>query len=255
MFDSRRFQEMRKGRFGETFSFLQKTESTNSVALENAKKGAGEGAVIFADCQTQGRGRGNHGWFSPEGVNIYASIVLHPLRERLHHLPFIVATALAQTLDESQIECDLKWPNDVLHRDKKLAGILIQTASEENELQFAIVGVGVNLNVEEFPEELRSIASSAFQVLGRRVDREAFLASFLWNLEQKYFASEPWDQLMREFSKRSSYFRDCEVDVNLGERRIHGTTAGLDRSGGLIVRTSSGNEIVYAGEVSSCRKK
>jgi BirA family biotin operon repressor/biotin-[acetyl-CoA-carboxylase] ligase len=255
MFDLLRFQQLRKGTFGESFLFLEKIDSTNLIAIDQAKKRVVEGTVVFADRQTQGRGRGSHTWFSPEGVNIYVSIVLYPAQERLYRLPFLTALALSQTFEQWQIKCDLKWPNDILHRERKIAGILIQTSSEQNQVQFAIVGVGVNLNVEQFPEELNSIAVSAFQALGREIDRETFLAVFLSNLEHFYRGDESWDELMLRFSKRSTYFRDCEVEVDLGDRRIRGITAGVDRSGGLIVETPSGREIVYAGEVSSCRKK
>jgi BirA family transcriptional regulator, biotin operon repressor / biotin---[acetyl-CoA-carboxylase] ligase len=255
MFDVQRFQQLRESAFGENLLFLRTTESTNLIAIEQAKQCVMEGTVVLADCQTQGRGRGAHSWFSPDGLNLYLSIVLYPKQDRLHYLPFFASISLAQTLEHWQIECDLKWPNDVLHDEKKMAGILIQTASEENQIQFAVVGLGVNLNIEEFPAELNRIAVSAFQVVGSKIDREAFLAAFLSNFERIYRGNLSWDELVALLANRSSYLYDCEVEVNLGEHAIRGTTDGLESSGGLIVKTSSGREIVHAGEVSSCRKK
>jgi BirA family biotin operon repressor/biotin-[acetyl-CoA-carboxylase] ligase len=255
MFNLKRFEENRRGRFGAPFLFFETIASTNAIAVEKAREKIAEGTVIFADCQTSGRGRGNHSWFSPSGVNIYASMILYPSEERLHHLPFLTAVALSQTLEQWGIKCDLKWPNDILYREKKLGGILIQTSTEESRLQFAVVGVGVNLNVESFPPDLQQIAVSGFQVIGRKIDREAFLAAFLWNLEQMYREGHSWDQLAVLFADRSSYVRDCEVDVDLGDRHIKGRSAGLDRTGGLILQTLTGYETIHAGEIFSCRKK
>jgi len=257
MFDSRRFKELRSGTFGESFLYFPSTQSTNQIALEKARENVPEGSVILADSQSQGRGRGSHAWFSPPNGNLYCSVILYPRQERLHYLPFIAAVALFQTLEEWRITGDLKWPNDVLVQGKKLAGILVQTSMEENRLRFAILGIGVNLNVEEFPPDLAPIAISAFQVLGLKVDREAFLASLLRNLEQLYgrINTIPWEELIHMFGSRSSYLRDCPVQVELDGKQITGITGGIDPMGGLIVQTTSGREIVYAGEIFSCRKK
>jgi BirA family transcriptional regulator, biotin operon repressor / biotin---[acetyl-CoA-carboxylase] ligase len=257
MFDLQKFQEIRKGKFGECFHYDPETQSTNRIAIEKAREGFPEGSVVFADSQSQGRGRGDHTWFSPAKVNLYTSVILYPPPERLHYLPFITALALSRTLEEWRVPSGLKWPNDVLAQGKKLAGILIQTSMEENRLQFAVVGIGVNLNVENFPSELKGTAISALQILGRKIDREAFLTSLLLNLEKLYenMNDMSWDELIGMYGSRSSSLQDCEVRVNMDGNWISGVTGGVDPMGGLIVRTSSGKEIVYAGEISSCHKK
>ena len=254
MFDVQKFQRLRKGKFGEAFFFYPEIDSTNRIALEKAREGSPEGSAIVADCQTQGRGRGNHSWFSPAGVNLYLSLILYPPQKKLHYLPFFTAIALSDTLEEWKLSTDLKWPNDILVHGKKIAGILIQTATEENRLQFSVVGIGVNLNMETIPAALQATAVSAAQILGSFIDREAFLASLLRRLEQRYQSMESWDELVKVFQQRSSFVRDCSVVVEMEGRRISGVTAGMDAMGGLIVQTSSGEEIVYAGEISSCRK-
>lgn len=257
MFDNEKFQQIRRGTFGQQFFYFQEIHSTNAIAVEKARERVEEGSIVFADSQSEGRGRGNHKWFSPADVNLYFTAILYPDNSRLHYLPFLAGLAISRALGQLQIESDLKWPNDVLVQGKKIAGILIQTSMEENYLQFAILGIGMNVNVKNFPPDLSQNSISAFQALGRELDREELLALVLFELEQLYEKIDKytWDELTRMFSDRSSYIQGCDVEVEQQGRIITGTTSGLDSMGGLILQTSQGKEIVYAGEISSCRKK
>ena len=256
MFDVQRFQILRKGNFGSELRYYEEIESTNPVALELARNRATEGTVVLADRQLQGRGRNSHGWFSPGGVNLYFTMILYPDTDRLHYLPFLVALSIARTLEQFGVSCDLKWPNDVLVQGKKISGILIQTSMEENRLQFALVGVGINLNIKAFPSDLEPIATSVLQVTGKDVDREEFFASQLLALEQLYKRSREmtWEELSAAFKSKSSFVEGCEVRITQDGKVTMGTTAGLDPMGGLILKTTTGQEVFYAGEVQSCRK-
>jgi BirA family biotin operon repressor/biotin-[acetyl-CoA-carboxylase] ligase len=257
MFDVRKFHEFRKGDFGKRLIYFDDIDSTNRVASDLARSGATEGTVILADSQTQGRGRNTHTWYSPPGVNLYFTVILFPQAERLHYLPYLAGLSIAQALDQLGIDCDLKWPNDILIDGKKAGGVLIQTSIEENRLQFALLGIGINVNTVSFPEQLQSIATSLAQVLGREIDRENFFAHLLFEFEQLYgrIAVMSWEELTDLFSRRSSILQGCHVQIEQQGEIKTGVTAGLDSMGGLVLQTPAGREIFYAGEIVSCRKK
>jgi BirA family transcriptional regulator, biotin operon repressor / biotin---[acetyl-CoA-carboxylase] ligase len=257
MFDVAKFQKFRKGNFGSRLHYFDEIDSTNRVAADLARTGAEEGAVVLADSQTKGRGRNVHTWYSPAGVNLYFTVILSPPTDRLHYLPFLVGLSIAQTLELWKIECDLKWPNDVLVNGKKVCGVLIQTSMEDNRLQFALAGIGINVNARNFPEELQPIAISLAKITNEEIDREKFLADILLELEQLYgrMASMSWEELTDQIGRRSSFLRGCAVQIEQQGEIISGITDGLDAMGGLIVRTPAGKETFYAGEILSCRKK
>jgi BirA family transcriptional regulator, biotin operon repressor / biotin---[acetyl-CoA-carboxylase] ligase len=257
MFNVTKFQNLRKGRFGSDLRFFEQVASTNLIAADLARENVPEGTVVLAESQTQGRGRNNHSWYSPPGVNLYFTIILYPPSERLHYLPYIVALSVSNSLNDLRIPCDLKWPNDILIDGKKVAGILIQTSMEENRLQFALSGIGINVNASNFPAEISSTAGSVRDRLGRDVERENLLASILSEFEQLYarISSMKWSDLAAMVSQHSSYVQGCEVQIEQQGKTIYGTTAGLDSMGGLIVRTESGTESFYTGEITSCRRR
>jgi BirA family biotin operon repressor/biotin-[acetyl-CoA-carboxylase] ligase len=257
MFDTAKFQTARKGDFGASLQIFQEIDSTNRVAADLAKKNVKEGMIIFAESQSHGRGRENHTWYSPKGENLYFTLILYPPASRLHYLPFLTGLSIVETLEECGVDCELKWPNDILVAGKKIAGILIQTSMEENRLAYAIVGIGINLNTKEFPSELQSVAISAVQIIAKNVDREKFLAALLSKIEHRYqnISDLSWEDLVEQVQQKSSFLRDCEVQIERGGSITIGTTAGLDSMGGLIVRTKLGEEVFYAGEIQACRKR
>lgn len=257
MFDLRKFHEFRKGETGKRLIYFDEVDSTNRVGGDLARSGATEGTVILADSQTQGRGRNTHTWYSPAGVNLYFTVILFPKAGLLHYLPFVAGLSIAQALDHLGIHCDLKWPNDILINGKKAGGVLIQTSIEENRLQFALLGIGINVNGTSFPEELQSIAISLAQELGHEINREEFFADILFEFEQLYgrIAGMSWRELTDLFSRRSSMVLGCPVQIEQQGEIKTGVTAGLDSMGGLILQTPAGKEVFYAGEIVSCRKK
>ncbi len=257
MFDIRKFHELRKGNFGKQLVYYDEIDSTNRVASELARSGAEEGTVVIADGQTQGRGRNARTWYSPPGVNLYFTVILFPPVERLHYLPYVAGLSVVRTMDLLRIDSDLKWPNDILINGKKAGGILIQTSIEQNRLQFALAGIGINVNAREFPEELRAIAISLSQVLGREIQREELLADILFDLEQLYgrIAGMSWEEMTDLMGRYSSIVVGCPVEIEQQGEIKSGVTEGLDSMGGLIVRTTAGREVFYTGEIVSCRKK
>ena len=257
MFDLEKFHAIREGKFGEELRYFAEMDSTNRFAADFARLNAVEGTVILADCQREGRGRNSHTWYSPAGVNLYFTVILYPPAARLHYLPFLIGLSIADALEPLGLECDLKWPNDVLCGGKKVSGVLIQTAIEDNRLQFALAGIGINVNVRAFPADLEATATSVALQLGRETDRVPLLASVLWQLEQLYgrMSDISWSDLVAKVEHRSSFLQGCDVLLEKEGEIIAGRTAGLDQLGGLIVETTDGAETFYAGDIQACRKK
>jgi biotin-[acetyl-CoA-carboxylase] ligase BirA-like protein len=160
--------------------------STNASLRELADAGALEGTVVLAESQTAGRGRGHKTWFSPPGVNLYASILFRPpiAAVAAPGFAFIAPLALVDSIREVGGKAGLKWPNDVLVRNRKVAGVRAEMTARGDSVDYIVLGVGVNLNVTH--EALRTglgetgrFATSLREALGRAVDRNAFTARFL----------------------------------------------------------------------------
>ena len=229
--------------------------STNDLARELAEQGAPEGVAVLAREQTRGRGRQGRAWASPLGEGLYLSVILRPPVEpaRATLITLAAAVAVAETLAvDYAIAVDIKWPNDVHARGRKICGILIESAIEKSKLSYAVLGVGVNLGQRQFPADLQEIATSLVIESERRVTPDEFAASLLARLDGWYrMALQQPATLIAEWQARSSYANGCAVRIESGDSRIEGITRGLAPSGALIVETADGTRgEVVAGEVS-----
>lgn len=256
MFQTEEFFNIQKGSFANEFYSFEKLESTNGTAALLARKRCPEGTIVLANEQTKGRGRKGAGWYSPPSTNLYFSVVLYPDISRLQYLPFAAGLAVVRALDQLGLQPELKWPNDILVRDKKVSGIMMESSLESNSVQHVILGCGINVNIQNFPSELVTSATSVVVETGVLTSRESLLASFLIEFETLYekIKEISWDEFSLEIERRSSYIQGCPVRIVLDGETWEGFTAGLDSYGGLVLKTASGNRIFYAGEVQSCRK-
>ena len=229
--------------------------STNELAKEMAASGAPEGTTILAREQTLGRGRLGRSWASAAGQGLYMSVILRPAVEarRFAVMTLAAAVSVAETLEGSfAIPADIKWPNDVMVSERKVCGILLETASEGQNLEYAVLGIGVNLSQREFPDELRNSATSLFLESGRLIEPREFLWPLLDRLQYWYQVSTdgPGPVLAR-WEQMSSYARGCAVRVTSVAKEFVGLTGGLSESGALIVQLVSGERIdLVSGEVS-----
>jgi BirA family biotin operon repressor/biotin-[acetyl-CoA-carboxylase] ligase len=191
-----RLEGFLRGRFGRPYRLLEVTGSTNSDALSWAAAGAPEGAVVAADHQTAGRGRGGRAWASRPGAALLFSVLLRPRRPvgELGLLTTAVGVATAEAVEEvAAIRCGLKWPNDVTVGGRKLAGILTETHLEGSVAAVAVAGVGINVawRREDMPAEVAGRATST-AAEGATVDRSELLAALLVRLEKLYpYACNP----------------------------------------------------------------
>jgi BirA family biotin operon repressor/biotin-[acetyl-CoA-carboxylase] ligase len=215
-----------------------------------AARGEPHGTVVVAEKQTAGVGRHGHSWHSESEGGLYLSIILRlPLPpDTLPVLTMALGLAAQRTVDElAGVACDLRWPNDLLLNEKKLAGILVQAP----DAGVLIAGIGVNVNQSAFPEELRSIATSLRLETGQEYSREALLDRIV--AESLRFAEFLTDRgkrsILEQFEARSSYVRGKLVEVDAVDRIVTGITAGLDENGFLRVQTADGIETIVAGGV------
>jgi BirA family biotin operon repressor/biotin-[acetyl-CoA-carboxylase] ligase len=223
--------------FGQPHEHHPVIDSTNARAKKLAAEGAPGGQVVTADEQTAGRGRQGRRWFAPPGGALLYSAILRPLGDR-PLLPLSVPLAVCAAAEElAEVECHVKWPNDVWVGGRKLAGVLIEGRPEED---WAVIGVGFNIDVphESFPEELRGTATSLAGVEPAGAREALNRALSLW-------VGAPAPEVLAEFRRRDA----------LAGRRISwdggaGTAAGIDDAGHLLVDADSGETVTLgAGEV------
>ncbi|HEV2912304.1 MAG TPA: biotin--[acetyl-CoA-carboxylase] ligase [Pyrinomonadaceae bacterium] len=230
--------------------------STNTEAARQARLGAPEGLCIVAREQTAGRGRQERVWISPAGAGLYCSTILHP-RLKLGAWPLLtLAAALAvhdALLEACELETDIKWPNDIHARGRKLSGILAETVETENGRRACILGIGINLSDRAFPRELLRAATSIEALTGRAPDAESLLRALLRALALRYETLEGADGAeltLRAWTARSSYAEGRRVCVSLDGEAFEGTTRGLEPDGALRVETDGGEiRIIRAGDI------
>ena len=198
------------------------------------------GTIVLADRQLAGLGRHGHTWHSEAGHGIYCSIVLPPAPVLTLALGVATADAIAQA---TGIQCDLRWPNDLMLDNRKVAGILVQLVNGN-----AIAGIGINVNHPGFPPELAEEAISLRQHAGRQLSREDILIALFPAIDS--IIGEDTETILRLFTHASSYAAGRRVTVQQPGGDITGTTAGLDQSGFLIVRKDDGTDtLILAGGV------
>lgn len=250
-----------RGSFGRALRYYPSITSTNEEAMAWALEGAPEGAVVGADHQTAGRGRWGRTWSSAPGNLLQTSTVLRP-RIRVADAGLIttcVGVACARAVEEvSGIEVGIKWPNDVNIIGKKIAGILVEShVDATGRVETAIAGVGINVNweVADMPEEIRDRATSISAVTGARVDRLQLLASFLFALESVYglIKAGRREEIIAEAVMRSEVLGQAVTIRFLDGTAVAGRAAGLDASGGLQLETAAGVRTVHVGEIEQLR--
>ena len=224
-------------RFGLPHRHFRRCDSTNTRARELAAAGAPAGTVVTADEQEAGRGRQGRSWVAPAGKALLYSALLRPLQERHAVLPLAVPLAVCETAERlGGGPCRVKWPNDVWIEGRKCAGVLIEARPQDG---WAVIGVGLNLSIEEeeFPPELRAIATSVggADPAGARRELDDRLGAWV--------EADP-ERVLREFRRRDA-LRGRRIVWREGE----GTAAGIDERGNLLVKTGTGEIRLGAGEV------
>ena len=243
---------------GRIVYYYDQTGSTNTDAKRLASEGAAHGTIVVADDQENGRGRRGRSWQSPAGSNVYFTIVLRPEFEpdKASMLTLVMAMSVAEAIrNYCGIEASIKWPNDIVIDKKKVCGILteIEIALETNDIQYVVIGVGINTNQKEFPEDVREIAGSLVNAGGRKVSRAGMRQKVMERFEQNYESFVRIEDLsqMRQAYDTLLVNKDRQVKVLDPKGEYTGTAKGINEKGELLVQKEDGQiEAVYAGEVS-----
>ncbi len=240
---------------GRNVHYFDSTVSTNRVAREIATGGAPEGTLVVAEEQTGGRGRMGRGWFAPRYLGIFCSLILRPELPPTEAPPvtMLAAVALARAIQEvCDVKVGIKWPNDVLIDGKKLCGILTEMSAEMERLNYLVVGMGVNVNIVEFSEELKGIATSLKIETGTFVSRRILLQKLLYEFEQLYrfWLDKGFKPVLTEW-KEYCVTLNCPVRVISARESLEGWAEDVDDTGALMLRLPDGSlKQLVAGEVS-----
>lgn len=261
-FNQESLKQQLSGKFiGHPLYYYQEIGSTNDEAYRLGIKGAPEGTALIAESQSAGKGRMQRVWHSPAGANIYTSIVLRPEFEtaRAPQISIAAGVAVAETLDPyCPGKVWLKWPNDVLIGGKKVCGILAQMKMAGNAIDFVVVGIGinVNLNTEQFPQDIQKIATSLAREARCEISRPELIIRLYENMAKWYRelvqngfgpVKEKWLGLSPMIGK--------PVSVMFREEAMSGTALGLDDDGSLILLTDRDETVrVSAGDATILKR-
>lgn len=245
---------------GDRLLYLPSVESTNSLTMQLAHERPDEGLVVLTDSQTAGRGRQGRRWIDVPGCNVLLSILLRPLFPP-HLLVMLTSLAVVDSIAETcKIAASIKWPNDVLVGDRKVAGILIETSHDSGGNLIAVVGIGVNVNgrIQDFSEHnavqvpLTETATTLEAVCGHTVSREVFIAHLLRYIEESYLTlqqeftavgtatSGHYSRFVRERWRDQLTSLGRTITVHQGNAKVSGIVEDVDDSGGLLLRRHSG---------------
>jgi BirA family transcriptional regulator, biotin operon repressor / biotin---[acetyl-CoA-carboxylase] ligase len=245
-------------RFQHGLHFFSSIHSTNTHAMAEGESGAPDGSVYFADEQTAGRGRGAHEWSSPRGSGLYVSALLRPAIAPADVLWLSLAAGLAVQRAVQQVtslECDLRWPNDLLFGKRKFCGILTELNAEVTRVRYLVVGIGIDVHQPQFPGELRDVATSLYIETGREWPRQDLLVALLQSLHREVTAltapgnlTQATASILARFERASTWIRGKRVFVEELDG-YEGVTEGIDRRGFLQIRTAEGLRTVFSGGV------
>ncbi|MDY6934859.1 MAG: biotin--[acetyl-CoA-carboxylase] ligase [Spirochaetota bacterium] len=242
--------------FGNDIVYYIKTESTNTIANNLAIDGAEEGTVVIAEEQTKGRGRLDRSWLSPAYKNILMSVIFRPNIEplKVFNLTMLSSLSVVKAIESTtNIKAQIKWPNDVYIENKKVGGILTELNAEQDRINFAIVGIGLNVNFDSSRySEIKDIATSISNVAGRPVSRISLLQSVLQELEESYklLKAGKVDLIRRDWNKHSLVIGK-PVRIISFDKIEEGIAESVDGDGCLILRDNMGKrKKILSGDVS-----
>ncbi|SFE34484.1 biotin--[acetyl-CoA-carboxylase] ligase [Alteribacillus iranensis] len=241
---------------GQEIIYKNEVTSTQEEAHEAARKGAAEGTIIVADRQLKGKGRLGRKWESPPGSGLWFSLILRPPipPQEAPQLTLLTAVAVTEAVTEATgLQPQIKWPNDILLNGKKVAGILTEMQSDPDRIQAVIVGIGININQMEFPEELSDIATSLKQESeGTTYSRADFIAILLSRYEYWYHhylkhgfldVKKRWEALTFTIGKK--------IKATTVTKTLIGTAVGITDDGVLLLKKEDGEiEHIYSADIS-----
>jgi BirA family transcriptional regulator, biotin operon repressor / biotin---[acetyl-CoA-carboxylase] ligase len=235
---------------------FRETTSTNDVAARMAHGRAPEGTVVFAESQTKGRGRMGRTWLSPAGKGLWFTVLLRPAisPQRATQLTVAAATALTRAITlQTGIVPEIKWPNDILIRGKKLCGILTEMNAEMDCVKEVLLGIGMDVNLEsgDFPAQLRKTATSLLIETGQPVNRAELAVTIMRELDRDYelVKTKQFEGIAQQWREHCNTL-GRQVSIRVGNRVVRGRAESLDDDGALLVRGAHDHlERIVGGDV------
>ncbi len=240
---------------GQELFCFDEIDSTNTKAKELAEQGYPSGTLVVADRQIAGRGRRGRSWDSPAGIGIFMTLLLKPdiNPNNASMLTLVTALATAQAIsDVTGAEAKIKWPNDIVINGKKVCGILTEMSAQFDYINHIVIGIGINVHNESFPEEIRETASSLLLESGKRIHRADLIARFLERFEAGYaifLQTEDLEGLMEDYNALLVNIQK-QVRILDPKEPFEGKAIGITKRGELIVDTWESRKLVSSGEVS-----
>lgn len=236
---------------GKKVYFFKKIPSTNLFAKQLIQKNAKEGTIVISDIQSSGRGRKNRTWHSPPG-GIWFSVILYPeiCPKRGMLITMAVSISVAQAIKEiTGLNLEIKWPNDLLLKEKKVCGILTEINADLDKINYAIVGIGINVN-NEIDENLKNIALSLKQELGSDISRNKLLRSILKNFDKNYkklingdykYIEKTWISFTKIMGRK--------IQITDEKNVTEGRVKDIDEYGHLIIESEFGEIKIMSGDI------
>ena len=240
---------------GKTVHFAKETDSTNSWIKRLAKNGAEHGTLAVAEFQSAGRGRFDRRWEAPEGSSIMMTLLLRPefSPQYASMLTLVMGMAVAQAAEELGFNVSIKWPNEIVISKKKICGILTEMGTNGVKINYVLIGVGINVNLKEFPEEMQDKATSLILEGGHEYDRNQVIALVMKYFEinyEKFIQTCDFTHLLDDYHRILANLNQ-PVRVIDGDRSFEGICRGIDEKGELLVERQNKEVVkVSAGEVS-----
>lgn len=242
---------------GKTIIHKESIPTTQRLAHELALDGAKHGTVVIADEQTEGKGRVDRKWHSEKGQGIWMSIILRPniLPYLAPQLTLLTATVLADVIDRlTEVRPQIKWPNDILINDKKMAGILTEMQAEQDQVLYVIIGIGININhtKDDFSDELLTKATSLRIETEKKWDMLPIIQEILETFENKYsnFLEQGFDPVKQDWENYGFRLKE-RLHIKSGNKEWEGIFLGIAEDGALLARKEDGTiEKVYSAEIS-----
>jgi len=242
--------------FGRQMLYHLIIDSTMPEAFKLGRQGKAEGYLVCTEKQTKGKGRFNRHWSSPEG-GLYFSLLLRPKVDisRIGLLPLLISVGICDAINEfTEIKPNIKWPNDIIVYDKKLAGILLEIDSEIDQISFVVVGVGLNVNT--IKSRLPTSAISLQNIIKKKVSRLRLLQEILFKLEELYYAAQKngFKDIIENWRQYSiTLGKNVRIKDVYSNTILEGKAIDINEYGGLIIQTKSGKKITrMSGDVTIC---
>jgi len=236
--------------FGSRVLYSERTSSTMDQARKLAIEGCEEGTVVIAEEQYFGRGRFNREWISPPGLNLYFTVILRPAIKWLPQLSMMAALSIVNAVTEVtlySVHPTVKWPNDVRLGGKKLAGILIENKIDGDKVDFCLIGIGINVNLDPGDHDaIANIATSIRNEVGHSVSRLETMRLVIEQMEKIYVSIKKGASVVEEWRSLIDTIGKRVTIVSLSEK-IHGYALGVDEEGNLLIRTDNGPVTAFSG--------